>query len=323
MPASRSGRSNAKRHSDDTTSSRSRFKGVDEIDKDKQTDDEGDDDDDEEDEDEGDGADDDLYNAETFLHPDWQVGMGTNGVTAQGLDKNIHAIAQSSFRFPPRSETQPTFNRPSSSAHWGEDARITPMSSTTYHPNPNRTGYQPNGLHIFSPSTMGVNFGIEPNFTASPDLYPFSHTEQSIISQNMISADYSTPKEAQDTFMGGMSRVQHKGAVDQSTHNEMIAQPSQHNSIDDCSTQQELTAIKYQSSVGNQALSASDLTQGNSQAPTMASPPVSSPPQPSPGSRALTLHHVSVDAECTSEELGDLVRNLVGVTKRIVVRVDD
>ena len=320
IPDSRSGRSNARRHPGHPTSSGLRFMGVNEIDNDDQTDEE-DEDDDEDNEDEGDDAGDGDYNEETFLSSDWQPSMSTNAVTAQGR-KNNNILAQPSFHSPPASETQRAFNRPSAIVHWGENTRNSSMSPATYHPNPMQTSYQHNDFHTFGPSSMSVNFGIGSNFTASPDLYPLPRTQQSTIPHNTLSADYSTPKESQDTLMGGVSQVPHKEVVGQSTHEEMAA-PTYHGSIGDSVTQHELTATKHRSPTSNQALSTPNTSQGSSQASTMASPPVPTPQPPSPGSRDPTLHRVSVDAECTSEQLGDLVRTLVGVTKKIVVKVDD
>ena len=317
---SRNGRPNAKRHLGHSTSSGSRFIGVDGIDNDEQTDDD-DEDDDEDDEEEGDGAGDD--NAETFLNPDWQASISTNRIAAQGRDKKIRPIAQSSFRLPPANETQRALSRPPAIAHWDEDTPNPSMSPATYHPNPIQTSYQHSGFDTFGPSSMSVNFGIGPNFTVSPDLYSIPRTEQSIIPQNTLSANYSNPKESQDTLMCGLSHVSNQEAVGQSTHEDMAASAYHHDSIDDSVTQQELTATKHRSATSSEALSTPKPSQGSSQAPTMASSPVPNPLPPSLESKGVTLHHVSVDAECTGEQLGDLVRTLVGVTKKIVVRVDD
>lgn len=43
----------------------------------------------------------------------------------------------------------------------------------------------------------------------------------------------------------------------------------------------------------------------------------------SPRSPIHALHRVSVDAECTTEQLGDLMRTLVGVTKKVVIKIDE
>ena len=284
----------------------------------EQTDDEGDDDDeDEDDEEEDDG---DSVNVTDNTHtsePSWQGSVPTNSRTApsQGLIKQFmpqHPLALPAS-IPPSTTTD----------LWGNELRGFPLIPNTMSSEALQGDYHYNNDHTSSgtlPTSMDTNYGMDSYYTMLPSFRAQQNTGLSCNHWTDSPTHDPDINQMPDLFEGGSA---YAPAKDQGNHsvNENNALSSFHVTLDaDRNAQQEISSPKRQC-LRTQSPSTVAAPSAHSQAPGNTPSPVqnaSCHERP-----RANMHRVSVDAECTTSQLGDLVRTLVGVTNKVVFRVDE
>lgn len=198
------------------------------------------------------------------------------------------------------------------------------MSVSTIPPGSAPHSYQGGGAHRSALYGMDINYGLFPNHGVSSEIYP----DQKIhgprvsnpgISQTSMTAGYSTPNQMPDTLMSGATYTTQLANIrPTATDQNATAQLHGSGSRRESASQQDTEPLRYQGMTG-QALATPDTTPEASK-PSRVTP---SPPQNTFTSENLqgSLHQVSVDAECTTDQLGNLMRTLVGTTSKLVVKV--
>ena len=274
---------------------------------DRSDEDEDDEDDEEEDEDEDEDNDEerDASNESDNTQPlrsDWQ----------QRQASNIQSAAQFPFTFPGASNIQRTSVPPSATVGpYGNEVQTPHPALNSLSSDSLLRGYQQSAINTFTPPNLNVNFGPDLNYTTSPDLHSHHYTDQA--------SGYNTRSPPQNPNSHEMQGVL-QGGAHYSLYEDRARLGSWPSPISDSVAQQGHTPKRQR--LKNQVPT-----------PPGASPVPLKVPRPAPssikgsmasrdGSADLAMHRVSIDAECTNEQLGDLLRTLAGVTNKLVVKVD-
>ncbi|KAL9012903.1 MAG: hypothetical protein Q9173_002368 [Seirophora scorigena] len=164
-----------------------------------------------------------------------------------------------------------------------------------------------------------TNFGL-PSCPAQTTYHAGLSQEQSIKTSLPRSSTMS------DVVMSGASHgaPTHPTLVESASHDKPV-QARQRGSRPGSAGQAENSPSGYQDMTNKGPMTPEDVTQAIAQAWCMRSPsdPLSTYTDISSSSEGLQapVHRVSVDAECTPDELGNLMRTLVGATKKVTVKV--
>lgn len=285
-------------------------------------DDDDDEDDYEDDEEEEEGFAGNEVNHTETLDAGWQGSLPANPTAAQTRPSHTHPMSQFSFPFPNASEIQRTFSPPSAAVeHLGNQVQNPPLYPSTFPSHPLQSNYQQQGIQTSVPPAMGMNFGLDFNYTTSPK--PNSHRYIDEYRDQHSSPPAQDPNSSvtQDVLMGEVSYATQKQQASQSINDPKSRPASRPSRSLSLAVQKGRSSPKRQR-LRNEGPSTPDFLPGRSQAPEITSSSIQDLLVSRGGNTELAMHRVSVDAECTTDQLGDLMRTLVGSTKKVVVRVD-
>ncbi|KAL8919228.1 MAG: hypothetical protein Q9208_006889 [Pyrenodesmia sp. 3 TL-2023] len=193
---------------------------------------------------------------------------------------------------------------------------------TSFPPDTATHIYQDDGSFTYSLTDVEPEFGEFHDFGVpsypqqQPTCYP------GLPQQANMEANLPTSNPMSDVVMSG----KHHGIpTDQSlpkpTSNDIPAQPCRQGSRGESSGQPTSDPLGFQDLAKEGPVSPETVAQACS----IVSPPDSPSTQKTFGSISEGLqspvHRVSVDAECTSDELGNLMRTLVGASRKVTVKV--
>ncbi|KAL8835774.1 MAG: hypothetical protein Q9176_006722 [Flavoplaca citrina] len=198
------------------------------------------------------------------------------------------------------------------------------MSAFTVPPGLAPHNYQGGGAHTSALNGMELDLGSLPNPGVSSDVYPDQEMYRPRvpdpgIPQSSMAAGYPTPNPIPDTCISGATYTTQLGhilprAIDQDTTTQLNCSGSRR----EWASQQDSEPLQHQG-MTSQAPATPDMSPETSKLSRVTPPPPQSdfPPESLQG----PLHQVSINAECTTDQLGNLMRTLVGTTSKVVVQV--
>lgn len=279
----------------------------------EEDDDEEDDDDDEDDDDE-----EVLHESPSANNHDlrfgWQGAQSANLSMAPQQGTIRHVEPQSSHNLPIYGGTQGSFNDALlNGGQWGEEVQNSLIFPDTFASNS-----LPSGLQQTGPNDNITLMGG--NFTTHPEHYSYGHLDSGSGSQPHLSAHYPTPNLTGNISASGIRYGTHGVQAGQSVGvggAPFASCPSPREAA-----QQQVHAPRKRRRSREQMPSRPNSSHGRPDAHSAAPPTTPDSLISSPERPHGVLHRVSVDAHCTSDQLGDLMRTLVGVTQTIVIKVD-
>lgn len=202
---------------------------------------------------------------------------------------------------------------------WQKELQNGPTYSSTFPTGSAPHGYQDNGNHILALADMEFDLGTFPNFGAS--IYQHQQPHDPGVPQSNTEASYPDPDTTSGVVMGGVSQIAYGGQpFSKVTHQDKPVQANWPSTRRESAPQQDHDLLRYQGLV-DQAPVTPDASPGFSKIESQSAQPstrntfsLSSEIPQGP------LLRVSIDAECTTDELGNLVRTLVGARK-VVIKV--
>ncbi|KAL8662075.1 MAG: hypothetical protein Q9202_005049 [Teloschistes flavicans] len=198
------------------------------------------------------------------------------------------------------------------------------MSAFTAPPGLVPHNYQGGGAHTSALNGMELDFGSLPNSGVSSDIY----SDQEMyrpgfpdpgIPQSSMAAGYPAPNPMPDTRISGATCTTQLGrilptAIDQDTTTQVHGSGTRRK----LASQEDREPLQHQG-MRSQAPATSDMSPESYQLSRVTPPP---PPSNFPSESVQgPLHQVSINAECTTDQLGNLMRTLVGTTSKVVVKV--
>ena len=324
QPRSRSWEHESQRHGNFLRSTRSRSRVADTRERDALGENDDDDDDEEDDDDDEDDNDEDFLNGPTganaYLRFGWQGSQPAITSVASQQEVTTYVEPQPSYDLQTLRGTQGNFNDEFlNGGQWGQEMENSSIFPDTLASNSFLTDLQQTGSQSNITPTGG-NFGQAANFTTSPEHYPYEHVDSGTGPQAYLPAQYPNPISAGGTSANGMKYGTHEAQAGHSVDVDRAPFTSRPGPRE-TAKQQAHAPRKWRCS-RDQMPSSPDSSGGRPDAHSAASPLAQGSLVSSPESSDGILHRVSVDAHCTSDQLGDLMRTLVGVTKTIVVKVD-
>ncbi|KAL8785492.1 MAG: hypothetical protein Q9213_003318 [Squamulea squamosa] len=198
------------------------------------------------------------------------------------------------------------------------------MSASTFAPGSAPEGYRGGFADTSTLHGMEIDFGSFPNPGVSSEMYsdqePYCPgVPSSDISRPSMAAGYPAFDQMPDALMSGVTYATHFGQ-DHPTATEQDVTAQLHGSEfrRESATQQDSGALQYQGVTSQAATSPDTSNEGSKLFRVTPSPSqITSPSERLQG----PLHQVSVDAECTTDQLGSLMRTLVGTTNKVVVKI--
>jgi len=312
-PEMKSRRSSARHPSNQSSSNDSFFVAAEAKDIDNETED-----DDEEEYDDQDETGDEIIDAGECFNLNWQESALADTNTTQGQTSSAFATNQSSFYLASR-EIQPPFNPSAPAEQWSEEFP-NPICSSTFSSGFVQASYSDNTSHMSIPPDQSVDYEIGGDCIALPALFPCQRTHKINAPQATISAHNSTPGPTPDIYMDGVNYTSRKEEVDQPTDRDPFPPASRVSFERDSVAQREHISTPRQD-LTDQASLALDRPPRFSNVPEVIPSSTQNPPSVNPTSPDLDLHQVSIDVECTTGQLGDVMRTLVGLSKRVTVKV--
>ena len=284
--------------------------------------DEEDDDDEEDDEEEEHKTDQD--NTFRMNNLSWQEQSSEKASGAQTQASQVHPMAQFPF-FPPNSfDTQDVPSLSSINGQpWAQKVQEPPVFSKSFTSHPQQTHDQ-QAVHIASLSDMHMDGGFAFNYPIPNPLNIEQYTDHvcgSYDSQSGLPAQNRGLNVPQEVQIDTVNHISPEKGTSEIIQDGMSRSVCRQNPTPHQLTEEGRTSPKRQR-ITKQPHPVSDASTVLSENSASVNTPQQKPLTYCDGSSRLATHHVSVDAECTSEQLGDLMRTLVGSTKRIVVKVD-
>ena len=291
-------------------------------------------DEDDEDEDQEDDADEDeAMDTGDLIDMEWQKALPASAAATQRQTSSTHATNRSPSSFlPAQSDVQRPFNpSPAIAEHWNGEVHDPELYSSTLPFNFVQGSYPNNNSRISLLSNMG-NGGTDG--TASSMSFHQAHSPyKHSISVPTFPAQSTTNNAAIDGLVNSPSCMLRNEMLGTLTHDGSALPTSP--SSPPCSS----AAHKYQeqdhhSPVRSQCVI--DQQQDSRSAPQTHFPMVNSEASertttltssgPSPLSKTALdmgddLRHVSIDATCTTEQLGNIMQAVVGLAKSVTVKV--
>ena len=187
----------------------------------------------------------------------------------------------------------------------GDEFQAPPPSVNSIPSDSLLRGYQQSAIHTFAPSNMNVNFGPDLNYTTLPDLHSHHYTDQS--------SGYNIRSPPQNPNSPEMQGVL-QGGVQYSLYEDRARPGSWPSPMSDSVAQQGHTPKRQR--LKNQAPTPPGALPVPFQVPRSAPSSIKGSMALRDGSADSAMHHVSIDVECTNEQLGDLLGTLAGVTNK-------
>lgn len=287
-----------------------------------------DDDDDDEEEDDADDDDDDddeqIHNepigTTDYLRSGWQGNQPAN-LSMAPQQRAIRPVEpQSSYNLPAVPGSQGSFNDALLNVgQWGQEIQSPLMFSGTLASDSFPTSLQQNGPQSNIIPTSD-NFGQTANFTTGPQHYSNNHVDSCSGSQAHLSAQYSEPSLCREVLASGIKYSTREVLAGQPVEVDRAPFTSGPSPRRDGAKQQALGSRKRR--CRDPMPISPDSSCGCPDGPNAASPIIQHSLGLSSEDHDGDLHRVSVDAQCTSDQLGDLMRTLVGLTQKLVVKVE-
>ncbi|KAI4090481.1 MAG: hypothetical protein LQ344_004705 [Seirophora lacunosa] len=229
------------------------------------------------------------------------------------------------YHLPPLTTTEQNLNTiPVSMGQWSEGLHG-PSSYPAMFP-PGTAPYTYQDYSAFKPplADMELNFSAFPNF-GLPGC-PAQIYDAGLSQEPSIETSLPTSSTMCDVAMSGASHAAptHTSLPTTASHDKNV-QACQRGSRPGSAGQAGHSQSGYPDMANKGPMTPEDVTQAIAQAWCMRSPsdPLSTYTDISSSSEGLqaSVHRVSVDAECTPDELGNLMRTLVGATRKMTVKV--
>ncbi|KAL8939318.1 MAG: hypothetical protein Q9211_002798 [Gyalolechia sp. 1 TL-2023] len=284
--------------------------------------------------DEGDGDDDDDGEEDKELEDDDQDGIDSvahprrpsscserqDRRPANATAASRRTLSSPSARTTPSSGTQRnTATAPATMQQWQEGWQMPVLYPNKFTAEPEPHSYHHNSPHLSASADMGIDFGALTNFRTFSDGYPYQGTYTDFPQSN-LDASYAASSGMLDAPMGGVSYTAqpepaHQTATDQDPV--VGAEPARFRRE---STQREYDPLESHDMI-RQATATPDVSPRCSSVTQCALPSTQNMTSSDSEDVQGSIHHVSVDAECTTDQLGNLMRTLVGATRKVVVTI--
>ncbi|KAL9017680.1 MAG: hypothetical protein Q9185_005014 [Variospora sp. 1 TL-2023] len=208
-----------------------------------------------------------------------------------------------------------------SAGQWQERLQSPFPYPTSFPPDPAPHIYQDDGSFTSPFADMDLEFGAfhdfgVPNCPQQPTRYA------GLAQQANVAGNIPTSNAMSDVVMSG---VNHRIATDEILpkikSNDQAAQSCRPGSRHESSRQPRSDPIEVHDLAKESRLSPETYTPACSIISPSGSPRTQNPFASISEGLQLPLHRVSVDAECTPDELGNLMRTLVGATRKVTVKV--
>ena len=247
-----------------------------------------------------------------FLDLDWQdLVPASMAATQEEPPSSQTANGSSPYLLPAQNNAQYPFNSPSAIVHsWDKEVHSHEIYPSTFPLNLVQTNY----LDSSSPISLAPDFVTDGQNSSVPlqqGPYPYrtSAPQPSL-------AGHNTPVHtAIDLSNDGTNCTLQNELIDALTTstNPPPASPSNHS--------HDLTPQSYQEQahLGTGHLPSNPPSTPNRTTAIPSS--ASTPPSPPPSRNGDDLRHVSIDATCTTEQLGKIMQSLVGLAESMTVRV--
>ncbi|KAL9006264.1 MAG: hypothetical protein Q9188_000986 [Gyalolechia gomerana] len=226
-----------------------------------------------------------------------------------------------SYRTAPSSGTQQdTATTPATVQQWQEGLQIPALYPDKHTAESAPLSYDNNSAHPSALADMDIDFGALINFKTSPEGYPYQGTYTDFPQLN-LDASYPAPGAMLDAPMNGVSyTAQPEPAHQRATNQNQLVGAEPVRSRRESDTQQEYNPLESQDMV-RQAPATTDASPRCSGTTQCALPSTQNMTSSHSENLQESIHHVSVDAECTTDQLGSLMRTLVGATRKVVVKI--
>ena len=284
----------------------------------RETDDQTDDDDEEEDDE--DDEDDDSIGAGRIHNLDWPENLPAKTAAVHRQASSAYAKTRSSsLCVSASSDIQRCFTSPSASVEqWSEEFQNPNIYTSIIPSSFTQNNYTNSGSHIPVLPVTGIDSGAG---TASPNVYPYQPSYQINVPHSTLPVHNLASDPTLNIFTNEVNYPSQGEQVGQPINKNQSRPVSRSSPTSNSVAQQEYLSTQYQNLI-DQALLTPDPSPGCFRPPEMATSSAQNLVSASPPSQNRTLHHVSVDAECTSEQLGEVIRNLVGLSKKVTVKVN-
>ena len=291
-----------------------------------QTDDD-DEDDDEDQEDENDEA--MAMDTRNFLDMDWQEVLPANAAATQGQNSSAHSHSRSSSGFlPSESDVQHPFNfSPTIVGPWNEETQTAGALPSSYPFGFVQGNFPKNNSHMpllpdpdesraTSMSLQQSQSLSKPSATRAPSSTSIVTTTP-VADTNMDSTTYTSQDGPIGTLNVGNNVPPRSRPIPPDDFTTRKTQKQGHNSL----VRSRNTTVHSQDlgsmSQGHVSFAKAE---DNERMPSRLSPEPNSSLVP-PSTMADELRHVSIDATCTTEQLGTIMQFVAGLAKSVTVKV--
>ena len=256
---------------------------------------------------------------EISMDPNWpsNVPSSMNTATQTAAFPMLGADQLSPFRMPTTSNIQQTIDPTSLSvSQWNEEHQFSSVS----HPFPSGFVQNDNPVSTLQAPTLpdyGISMGTDHKYTGPVDLYPNQHGYDPASHAITLSVNNPTPGETSDLAMDWMNSA---APQEQPTMPDK-SPPAQHGMPQSQSATKSSMPQQRQVSKGSTSSSSPRLSAKYSWESQKARSSSSEPIPSNDDSPGSILHRVSIDAECTADQVGHVMSSLMGVTRKVVVKV--
>ena len=272
-------------------------------------------DDEENDDDDQDESDDVGIEAGRLADMDWQKGLPVGTGAVRGLASSAHANSQfPSSQLPAKSDIE-QFCHPISATveQWNNEVQNPAVYSSIFPFDMVLNSYSENNSHMPLHSGVGTN-----GATLSVPPQSYQHPYKLNIPQATLPAHSYTANPTLNILPNSMSYNSEDGeAGSLARRDQSLPTTSRVNPTHETTVQQVYTMAQAQATMGQRSGQSPD----HSEAPELASLSGQSLPSATPSTPDGTLHHVCIDAMCTTEQLGNVMRTIVGFSKSVTVKV--
>lgn len=285
-------------------------------------DEEGDDDDDGKGLDGEDRADfdDEMHERIAPLDPENQ---GHSPANAAGIRPSSQPTNQAVPYLPPGTNTIEQNLNPIllSAGQWQERLQSPFTYPTSFPPDTASHIYQDDGSFTSPFADMELDFGAfhdfgEPSCPQQPTCYP------GLPQQANVAGNFPTSNAMSDVVMSGLNHgIPTDEILPKLKSNDQPTQSYRQGSRRESSRQPTSEPLEVQDLAKEGPVSPETYTQACSILSPSGSPRMQNPFASISKGLQSPLHRVSVDAECTPDELGNLMRTLVGATRKVTVKV--
>ena len=260
-----------------------------------------------------------------FLGMDWQKVLPASAAAPQRQILSTHTATRSSPYFlPAQSDPQHPFNPSSATVEpWNEEIHNHAIFSSTLPFSFAQSNYPDNN------SAMSLLPNLGTDDTASSSLHQCQHPYTLSVPGPPLPAHNTTNNSTVDTLMGDSSCTSGKELMGTPNTGKNSPPASRASSLCDSAAQNyqhrgRNSPIRHQIIMDQQHKPGSPphghSSPANPEAPERTMVFSSSGPTP-PSNTSDDLRHVSIDATCTTEQLGSILQSVVGLAKSVTVKV--